>query len=92
MTPSSYTWKSLVGISTVSFLGGICLLKIKQHLASNTASGNALQKWVKVGTVKKLIVYPVKSCKGVEVETAQITELGLAGKWWIRLTIIFAEV
>ncbi|CAL8082895.1 unnamed protein product [Orchesella dallaii] len=35
------------------------------------------QKWVKVGNVKKLIVYPIKSCAGVVVEKAVVTTLGL---------------
>lgn len=35
------------------------------------------QKWVKVGRVNKLIVYPVKSCQGVLVDKAVITTLGL---------------
>jgi len=38
------------------------------------------QKWVKVGTVSKLIIYPVKSCSGVIVETAVFTQMGLKCK------------
>jgi len=39
------------------------------------------QKWVKVGTVSKLIIYPVKSCSGVIVETAVLTHgMGLKCK------------
>lgn len=30
-----------------------------------------------VGTVAKLWVYPIKSCKGVEVPAAEVTALGL---------------
>jgi len=35
------------------------------------------EKWVKVGKVKKLIVYPVKSCAGVVLDKGVITTLGL---------------
>jgi len=33
-----------------------------------------------VAEIKKLVIYPVKSCQGIEVEVAELTPLGLKGK------------
>ncbi|ODM93203.1 Mitochondrial amidoxime-reducing component 1 [Orchesella cincta] len=35
------------------------------------------QKWVKVGTVGKLHIYPIKSCSAVNLEKAVLTQIGL---------------
>jgi len=37
------------------------------------------EKWVKVGTVKSLIIYPIKSCAGNVVQKGVITTMGLKG-------------
>ena len=37
------------------------------------------QKWIKVGTVSHLFLYPVKSCQGISVKEATATTLGLKG-------------
>jgi hypothetical protein len=34
-------------------------------------------KWVRVGSVKELILYPVKSCQGIHVNEAETTIIGL---------------
>jgi len=36
-------------------------------------------KWIKVGEVKSIYIYPIKSAKGVSVSDAIITNLGLKG-------------
>jgi hypothetical protein len=38
------------------------------------------EKWVLVGKVSKLIIFPIKSCQGVEVDEAVVTALGLKCK------------
>ncbi|XP_054836305.1 mitochondrial amidoxime reducing component 2-like [Eublepharis macularius] len=35
------------------------------------------RRLVRVGTVSELFIYPVKSCRGVSVQRAEVTELGL---------------
>lgn len=35
------------------------------------------KEYVKVGTVRKLVVHPIKSCKGVEVDEVIITTTGV---------------
>ncbi|CAG7833887.1 unnamed protein product [Allacma fusca] len=37
-------------------------------------------KWVKVGNIASLILYPIKSCKGIYVDKAFVTPLGLQGR------------
>jgi hypothetical protein len=40
------------------------------------------------GTIARLFIYPVKSCAGIEVQEAVLTETGLdwtaPGWWWMR--------
>ena len=36
-----------------------------------------LKKFERIGTVKELVVYPVKSCQGVYVNEAECTQFGL---------------
>jgi len=37
-----------------------------------------LKRFEKIGTVKQLVVYPVKSCKGVYIKEAECTKFGLS--------------
>lgn len=47
------------------------------------------QKWIKVGTLSKLTIFPIKSCRGVSVPEANVTKLGLHGK---SIFIIFRSM
>ncbi|ODM96331.1 Mitochondrial amidoxime-reducing component 1 [Orchesella cincta] len=49
----------------------------KSHPKECTKQSLKPEKWVKVGSVKKLVVYPIKSCQGVVVDKAVVTTLGL---------------
>lgn len=40
---------------------------------------NPPEKWVKVGTISDLVIYPVKSLPGITVTQAVTTILGLQG-------------
>jgi len=73
---------SALWISSLAVLASAYLWKRSQTKASKITSDtnqstSKPEKWVKVGTVKKLIVYPIKSCAGVIVDKAVITTLGL---------------
>ena len=35
------------------------------------------KQWIQVGQVSDLFVYPIKSCRGIQVSEAECTELGL---------------
>lgn len=54
-------------------LGIGCGLLATYHLVENRRR----LKWTKVGEVGQLFIHPVKSCRGVEVEKAECTFLGL---------------
>lgn len=45
---------------------------------------NVPEKWIRVGKVKELILYPIKSCKGIRVDEATITKVGLKGSDYLR--------
>lgn len=51
---------------TVVTLAGLALLYYKKR-----------RQWKHVGYIGNLIIYPIKSCRGIEVMTAQCTPLGL---------------
>ncbi len=69
---------SFIAILTSAFLWKKS--KVKQvPVAQCTNVALKPEKWVKVGTVKKLIIYPIKSCAGTVVEKGVITTLGLKG-------------
>jgi hypothetical protein len=86
------SWKFAAGIGAAGFLSGIGLLTLKQKsLAIEDASKESKvlpEKWIKVGTVKTLTLYPVKSCCGIDVDEAQIAEMGLKGKRECILTFL----
>lgn len=44
----------------------------------------APEKWIRVGTVKELTLYPVKSCKGIRVDEATTTMIGMKGSDYLR--------
>lgn len=85
------TWQSpaiTISALCVSFIAILTSLflwkksKVQQVQVSQSQCNKVAlkpEKWVKVGTVKRLIIYPIKSCAGTVVEKGVITTLGLKG-------------
>lgn len=57
-------------------LGGLMVKKIS---ADASSTDKLPEKWVKVGKIKDLIIYPVKSMVGIPVNEAVLGRLGLHG-------------
>jgi len=66
----------LVAAVSVACFGGLVTGLI---LASRKRKEKAPEKWIKVGTISDLIVYPVKSVAGIYVHEGTATKLGLKG-------------
>lgn len=69
-------WKLAVAATAASVLTGV-VLKGSRTVTKKTIS--VPKKWVRVGTVKELLMYPIKSCKRVHVREATCTQIGLRG-------------
>ncbi|XP_043913716.1 mitochondrial amidoxime reducing component 2-like [Protopterus annectens] len=64
--------RGLAGAAGLATLGaGVCLM-------GAAVLRERSRERIKVGTVSKLFIYPVKSCRGVSVAEAQCTKLGLS--------------
>jgi len=75
-------------------VGGWILLNKKKEDGKEGKNASSLgtskvetrpEKWAKVGRVERLIIYPIKSCPGVQVNEAVVTTLGLKCKIRIHL-------
>jgi len=76
----SNTWKTVATISAAGALAKLVHMSIMR-------SGNQKSipdKWTNVSQIKKLIIYPVKSCRGIEVDSAELTPLGLKASKYLR--------
>jgi hypothetical protein len=67
----------------VAFGGGLITGIVANNLLNKMSarSSNVIKtpdKWVRVGTISQLIIYPVKAMPGVYVNKAKVTQLGLA--------------
>lgn len=77
-------------------MGGICGATLglaiwkylKQKPQENETDSQSLKKWTLVGRIQKLVIYPVKSCPGIEVETATVTRLGLVHECKVTQALI----
>jgi len=75
----NFSWRSAVVFGVGGVAAGIAFSKYFVKIPSETLGNpESLRKWAFVGRIKKLVIYPVKSCPGIEVDTAQVTALGLA--------------
>lgn len=77
-------WKlaaSLTAAAASGALAGVVIsdLKSKAGLVNQVNLNTVPQKWVRVGAVSEIILYPVKSCKGINVHEATCTKIGLKG-------------
>jgi len=59
-------------------LAGITLKTVMNKMSKHQEDLKTPEKWMQVGTVSKLIIYPVKAMPGIEVNEAEITPLGLS--------------
>jgi len=81
----SYSILGIIGFATFLYL--FCTKsnpksgenKKTVEIGNNNVS-DVPQRWVQVGKLSKLIIYPIKSCPGVVVDSAVITRLGLKCK------------
>lgn len=75
---------SMLCVSSIAVLASAYFWKksrVSQKISSSVEKVAAKpEKWVKVGTVKKLIIFPIKSCAGTVVERGVLTTLGLKCK------------
>lgn len=90
MENSFNPWKLAITVSLSCISGGLLTLAARKFFAKSLDSHKVPEKWLRVGTVKKVIIYPVKSCRGVELGMAAATPIGLKGG--IRVRIFFAFV
>ncbi|KAH1019433.1 hypothetical protein HUJ04_009256 [Dendroctonus ponderosae] len=72
MRPADVTLHVAVGVSSVvlTVLGAVILKKL-------LAKEKIPKKWRKIGTVEDLIIYPVKSAKGINADRLFVTEKGV---------------
>ncbi|XP_021962844.1 mitochondrial amidoxime reducing component 2 [Folsomia candida] len=73
---------SALKVSALCFSGGLATGIIMSKLANKLKNSdfyekNPPEKWVKVGTISDLVIYPVKSLPGITVTQAVTTILGL---------------
>ncbi|CAG7833888.1 unnamed protein product [Allacma fusca] len=68
---------SILGVTTASFAS---YLWVKKRNSTEECPSLKPTKWVKVGNIASLILYPIKSCKGIYVDKAFVTPLGLQGR------------
>jgi hypothetical protein len=68
-------------IPLLCFTGGLATGIIMSKLIRNPIRKDKIpDKWIRVGTITELIIYPVKSLPGVHVDKAIVTSLGLKGE------------
>lgn len=72
-------WKLAVGASAAVASGVLAGALIASSLSDRKSKVSPIKKWVCVGRVSKLILYPVKSCQGIHVDEATATMIGLNG-------------
>ena len=71
-------WKTTaVSLSAAVVTGAVATYVWKEYISKKSLQSP--KKWIRVGTVKDLILYPIKSCKGVYVGEATATLIGLKG-------------
>lgn len=61
--------------------GAIGTAYLAYHLYNEVNKVKIPEKWRKVGTLKNIYLYPIKSCGAVIMETAECSALGLRAGW-----------
>lgn len=67
-------WKLVAAAVATGALTGIAFKSGRSDVKKKIA---VPKKWIRVGTVKELVIYPIKSCKGVNIHEATCTQIGL---------------
>jgi len=70
----SNNWKLAAAVASGAVVG-----LLANSLTGSTNNSVEPKKWVRVGTVTNLILYPIKSCQGIYVEEASCEMIGLKG-------------
>jgi uncharacterized protein YcbX len=79
---SSGCWKAVGAVSAAGILAKVVYdMSLKGRKG---AKATVPEKWTNVSQIQKLIIYPVKSCRGIEVESAELTPLGLKASKYLR--------
>jgi len=68
------SWKLIAGASAAIVSGGVAGYILSRQRGQQIAPP---KKWVRVGTVSSLLMYPIKSCKGVLVSQSTVSTVGL---------------
>ena len=72
------SWQTTAALSAAACVTSAALAALA--VKARSGSGNKIpQKWIRVGTVSELMIYPVKGCQGTHVREATLTKLGLKG-------------
>lgn len=69
-------------------LGGIIM---KKAINASGKVDKLPEKWVKVGKIENLFIYPVKGMPGISVREASLETLGLKGTQFKKIKIITME-
>ncbi|ODM96337.1 Mitochondrial amidoxime-reducing component 1 [Orchesella cincta] len=78
-------WKLATGFVAAAATGAIAGMAVSELRKDKMKESNvAPQKWIRVGAVCELILYPIKSCKGVSVHEAHCTKIGLKASKYLR--------
>jgi hypothetical protein len=75
-------WKLTAGVSAVALASGAAFGLLASNLKS--VKPQEPKKWVRVGVVSELCLFPVKSCQGIQVDEASTTMIGLQGSLIIQ--------
>ncbi len=75
----SNNWKTTAATVSAAAISGVVASYVWKEYISRKPIPTP-KKWIRVGTVKDLIIYPIKSCKGVSVPEVTATNIGLKGK------------
>ncbi|XP_045528447.1 mitochondrial amidoxime reducing component 2-like [Pieris brassicae] len=69
-------------VSTAVGVGVVGGLFLSYHMFKKVQNKTKIpEQWIPVGTLKNLLVYPIKSCAPILLNTAECTSLGLKDNW-----------
>jgi len=71
--PANIGWKAATAISAAVATGSLATLIWSKSKTKNVMP----ERWVKVGTVSEMYIYPIKSCRAMAVPEAEAAPLGL---------------
>ncbi len=83
-----------IGLGVVTVAAGYYLYTRMQRRGGSlpNSAQQCVKEWKPVGKVTNLHIFPVKSCKGIEVEEAEAMHMGLGLNEEIRDRYTFSKV